>query len=245
VGGGSGGRGGSSGLGGSAAGAGGTAAGAGGSAAGAGGSAAGAGGSAAGAGGSNTGKGGGGGGAVGGGAGGGGAGGGTVIQSWTFNVSGDADFNALGLSEADATKTWVASGNPLPGSVQIGFTFTPTVFQLAAGVAYFADLRGVVLSAEVQLVNGFSATYPGYAFMYAKSGAGSLFANGTPVVMTAGSWIRPTMKLDDPGADSGGYATPGYDPSQIVELGVAFEDPTAHATAATVLADTIELTRTP
>jgi hypothetical protein len=206
---------------------------------------AGAGGSAAGAGGSNTGKGGGGGGAVAGGAGGAGTGAGTVIQSWTFNVSGDADFNAVDLSAANATKTWVGSGNPSSGSVQIGIAFSPADIQLAAGITYFADLRGVVLSAQVELVNGFSATYPGYAFMYAKSGASSFFANGTPVVMTAGSWIRPTMKLDDPAADSGGYASPGYDPSQIVELGVAFEDPTAHATAATVLVDTIELTRTP
>jgi hypothetical protein len=182
---------------------------------------------------------------VGGGAGGGGTGGGTVIHSWTFNVSGDADFNAVDLSAADATKTWVGGGNPSPGSVQIGITFSPADIQLAAGIAYFADLRAVVLSAQVQLVSGFSASYPGYAFMYAKSGTGSLFANGPPMVMTAGSWIRPTMKLDDPAAAPGGYASPGYDPSQIVELGVAFEDPTAHATAATVLVDTIELTRTP
>ena len=226
---------GTSGRGGSAGGIGGTAgggAGRGGSTAGTGGGSAGRGGSA------GAGVGGTGGGGTTGAGGTAGAGGAVTIDSWTFDVSGDADFRAVALSAPDGSTTWVNDGDPAPGCVEIFGNLSSAYTQALLGISYSADLRGVILSAYIKVVTGFSPTYPGHAFAYAKSGSNIILAAGVVATVSAGPWLKLTLSMDQPD-----YSDTGFDASQIVEFGVIIEAPAGHETAVTARVDTITLTR--
>jgi hypothetical protein len=64
--------------------------------------------------------------------------------------------------------------------------------------------------------DGGSPTFTaGYVQIFAESGSGYAFANGSGVGLTAGAWTDVTMNVTTPTSKA-----TAYDPTQIVQVGV-------------------------
>ena len=123
---------------------------------------------------------------------------------------------------ATATVTFDSTaGNPTPGSIALTLPFNGynQGYTVQWDIAPTADLSGKTLHAKVSLdaVDGGTASFPsGYVQLFVQS-AGFKFANGPGKSLTAGTWTDLTLPVSTPS-----YMVTGYDPTQIIQVGVQF-----------------------
>jgi hypothetical protein len=120
------------------------------------------------------------------------------------------------------------NGNP-PGSLDavLGFHGSGQEIHIATRFAAPVDLRGKVLSAEVDMAAGWNdPTYPGRIKLYVLTGAdGDVYAEGPRVDLLFRDIVWNVVRFD--------LAVPSmttigaYDPSRVRELGIAFMSPDA------------------
>jgi hypothetical protein len=152
------------------------------------------------------------------------------------------DFNTQGWTASYAAPTtlapvlsWVDStGNPSPGALRFEIPFTgPNQTVRASRVLDpAADLSwGVMNRANVRLVSGLSGDVGGFAGapptagtgsarLFARSGSVIAFGEAVPLDAAIG-WITLTMNVAVPASFADGSV--GYDPTQVVELGVEID----------------------
>jgi len=173
----------------------------------------------------------------------------TEVMSFTF----DADLEGFEVGWAESggsqdtalqdatTLTWdSANGNPDPGAMSSTSPFAgpENKAQLQITVSS-TDLTDGTVTAWIRLESGLSTdeANPGGAKLFVKSGSGYVWASGPWANLVEGEWTQLTLNTALPD-----YEDAGFDPSQIVQLGVEFETGGAAGdfwTSATVTVDTI------
>jgi len=142
-------------------------------------------------------------------------------QGWFFNQFAGPGFTNIAVNPTGATPVLDfdgASGDPAPGALRMTAPFTAVDQSVDAivGVAPPGlDLTGKTLHARVRLASG-SFSLGGVQF-HASSGPPFVFA-GTfvnPDQLPVGVWVPIDLDLGEAAA-----TTPGFDPSQIVQIGV-------------------------
>jgi len=113
------------------------------------------------------------------------------------------------------------TGDPTAGSVALTLPFNNynQGYTIQSDVAPTANLSGKTLHAKVRLdaVDGGTTSFPsGYVQLFVQS-AGFKFANGPGKNLTAGTWTDLTLTFSTPT-----FMVTGYDPTQIIQLGVQF-----------------------
>jgi hypothetical protein len=145
-------------------------------------------------------------------------------QGWGLNNFDDPNATNLGAAvppggTAPTLAVSSTDGDPNPGSLQltVGFTALDQYVDAVVNLGQPGlDLSGKTLHAMVRLVSG--AIPVGGLQFHASSGAAFTYGSQTFVggsTLTAGSWIPLTLEL---GAITGS----GFDPTQIVQIGVQF-----------------------
>jgi len=125
------------------------------------------------------------------------------------------------------------TGMPTPGSLHITATFTEFNQVLIVMETYQVglplNLTGKTLSAQIRLDGGAadggggSGSFSGIVHLYALStvdGVSFFAAEGPNISLPDNNWHSLTFDLAHPG-----FAAPGFQPSQIVNLGVQFATP--------------------
>ena len=109
-------------------------------------------------------------------------------------------------------------GSPEPGALQVKVHFTAFDQYVDPSVDFVnprLNLAGKVLHARVRLVSG-ALSQGGFGF---HASTGDSFAYGAVFLgadaLPLGVWVPVDLDL-------GAVTTPGYDPSQVVEIGVQF-----------------------
>src|SRR5262249_53131565 len=125
-----------------------------------------------------------------------------------------ADVNVARVSGPGATLAWTgAAGDPQPGAARVTFDFTAASQMALVAINLDAplDLAGATLSARIQLVSGLStsASFPGGAQLYVKTGATYSYANGARTdLRAADGWTTVALDVSAPA-----YHDPStYDP---------------------------------
>jgi hypothetical protein len=191
------------------------------------------------------------GGRAGGGASGSGTGGAATGEGWTFDTdmeegpqwvasySSPATLAAASDVSHDATE-----GNPGPGSLRIVIPFAATQaggpegnqkIHVGASVGTASadetalDLTGKTVRARFKLVEGLTTdtTNPGGAKLYVKSGEDFVWADGGWTNIETLNWMALTINVSSPL-----YQAPGFDPTDIREIGI--EIATSGGVAATM-----------
>jgi hypothetical protein len=147
----------------------------------------------------------------------------TSVQGWDLNNYNNPNDQNLGVVPAPGVAPpslaeTPTDGNPNPGALQLTVEFTdlnqyvnPEINFAQPGV----NLAGKTLTAQVKLVSG-SIPLGGVQF-YASTGSSYVFggnfysASSFPV----GQWVPVTLNLSS-------VTAPGFDPTQVVQLGVQF-----------------------
>jgi endoglucanase len=144
-------------------------------------------------------------------------------QGWAFDLFDDASQTNLAVHPspgfAAPTLTINATdGAPDPGSLQVTAHFTAFHQYVDPDVNFFSprlNLTGKVLHARIRLVSG---TFDQGAFQFHASTGDSFvyastFFNGTALPL--GVWVPVDLDLST-------VTAPGYDPTQVVQIGVQF-----------------------
>jgi hypothetical protein len=125
-----------------------------------------------------------------------------------------------GDAAAPPTLTWdPAVGNPSPGSLKLTSSFTGynQDMNMQVGISPTANLTGMTIHAKVRLdAIDAGQTFGGYVQIHASS-IGFIYAAAAAIGLTPGVWTDVSLDLAAPA-----YAAAGFDPSQIVQLGVQF-----------------------
>ncbi len=142
------------------------------------------------------------------------------IEGWTFNTYDDPTFANLAVRVPPGGRPPTlafqgADGDPSPGSLQVTAPFTALDQYVDANVGYAQpglDLTGRSLHVMVKLVSG---TFGGMQF-HASSGANYTYT-AAPFVdsLPVGQWVPLTLDLTT-------GTSPGFDPTQVIQLGVQF-----------------------
>ena len=110
-----------------------------------------------------------------------------------------------------------ADGDPSPGALAVGVTFTDFDQNVDAILNVFppVDLSGRTLHARVRLASG---SFPvGGLQLHASTGPAFLFAGSflNADALASGAWVPVEFEL-------GAVTEPGFDPTQVVQVGVQF-----------------------
>jgi hypothetical protein len=137
-------------------------------------------------------------------------------QGFVATASTHPDGGAIPTVTFDST-----TGAPTPGSIAVTLPFNGynQGYTIQQDVAPAADLSGKTLHAQVRLdaVDGGTPSFPsGYLQLFIQS-AGFKYANGPAKGLTAGAWTDLTLTVSTPN-----YMSAGYDPTQIIQVGVQF-----------------------
>jgi len=144
------------------------------------------------------------------------------LQGWEFNLF-DGGLTNLAVTQPPgvpppALAFNAADGNPDPGSLQVTVKFSDLDQYVDPNVDFGnpgLNLSGKVLHARIKLVSGSFAQ--GAFLFHASTGEsfvyGSSFFSGDTLPL--GVWVTVDLDLAAVAA-----ATPGYDPSQVVQIGV-------------------------
>jgi hypothetical protein len=147
----------------------------------------------------------------------------TDTQGWFFNQFNGPPFTNIAVQPGGAPPVLAfngSDGDPNSGSLSVSAPFTGTD-QYVDAITSFPppghDMSGRTLHARVRLASG---DFPfGGVQLQALSGPGFVFA-GTfvnPDQFPLGVWVPVTLDLTAAAA-----STPGFDPTQIVQIGVQF-----------------------
>jgi hypothetical protein len=163
---------------------------------------------------------------------------------WTFDD--DVQSFRIGFAEPatlgdDSSATHSsAEGEPDDGSVELTIPFDGPDQTVEVGVTLPAafDLTSKTLAARVRLDSGFFGVTPepGGAKLFVKTGSSFTYADGAWSDLVPGEWVTVVFDLDDPDFDE------GFDPRDVVELGVTFKSTSAADagwTTATLYLDTV------
>ncbi len=119
---------------------------------------------------------------------------------------------------APATLTWdSAVGSPHPGSLELTGTFNNfnQGMNVQVTVSPPADLTGKIIHAQVMLDPADAQAFGGIEVQVHASSAGFVYAAGAELELSPGVWTDVTLDLGAPF-----YAAAGFDPTQIVQVGV-------------------------
>jgi hypothetical protein len=138
-------------------------------------------------------------------------------QGFTASANTHPDGGAIPTVTFDST-----TGDPNPGSIAATLPFSAynQGYTVQQDVAPSADLSGKTLHAKVRLdtIDGGTPSFPsGYVVLFVQSN-GFKYASGGAKGVTAGTWTDLTLTVSTPG----GTVTTGYDPTQIIQVGVQF-----------------------
>jgi endoglucanase len=144
-------------------------------------------------------------------------------QGWDFNLFDDPSRLNLAVHPpagvaAPALSINPADGSPDPGALQVNVHFTAFDQYVDPNVSFFnprLNLTGKVLHARIRLVSG---SFSQGAFQFHAS-TGDTFAYASTFfggnALPLGVWVPVDLDL-------GTVTTPGFDPSQVVQIGVQF-----------------------
>jgi hypothetical protein len=144
-------------------------------------------------------------------------------MGWEFNLYDDPSRLNLAVHPAAGVTPPTlsinpADGSPDPGALQVSVHFTAFDQYVDPNVNFFIvrpNLTGKVLHARIRLVSG-SFAQGGFQ-LHASTGDsftyGSTFLDGAALPL--GVWVPVDLDL-------GAVTTPGFDPSQVVQIGVQF-----------------------
>ena len=145
------------------------------------------------------------------------------LQGWEFNLFDDGNILNLAVHPpaggiVPTLTVNAADGNPDPGSLRVRVGFTAFDQYVDPGVNFFdprQNLTGKVLHARIKLVSG---SFAQGAFQFHAS-TGDSFVYGssffTGDTLPLGVWVPVDLDL-------GGVTSPGFDPSQVIQIGVQF-----------------------
>lgn len=165
----------------------------------------------------------------------------TDVEGWQVQFAG-ATAPSMPFDKATVMLSHNATdGEPTPGSLELSIPFTSAGQNIDVGVdPTGVDLRGKTLTARIKIVSGFEdpmdlTMAPAIARLYAKSGAGYIYANGQFNNLTAvGTWIPITFPIAM--TDFVAMSDAGtWDPSDIREIGVQLETSGTTTTASTAV----------
>jgi hypothetical protein len=177
----------------------------------------------------------------------------TPFLTYTFDA--DLEGFEIGWAESggaqdtelqDATTiTWdSANGNPDPGAMSSTSPFDGPEHraQLQVTLGTAEDLTGGMVTAWIRLESGLTTdpANPGGAKLFVKDSAW-VWASGPWENLVEGEWVELTLN-----AAVADYEDAGFDPSQIMQVGVEYETGGVVGdfwTEATVTVDSIELSR--
>jgi len=144
------------------------------------------------------------------------------LQGWEFNLfnGGSITNIAAAIPPGGSPPTLTINptdGAPEPGSLQVGVHFTALDQYVDPNVNFFngrLNLTGKTLHARIRLVSG---SFGGGVQFHASSGDSFVFTGAFfgPDQFPPGVWVPVTLDLT-----SGTVA--GFDPTQVVQLGVQF-----------------------
>jgi hypothetical protein len=147
----------------------------------------------------------------------------TDTQGWVLNNFPDTEFTNLGATvpPGGTPPTFgftAADGDPSPGALALSATFTDFNQYVDAIINPFPplDLSGGTVHARVRLASG---SFTGGFQLHASTGptfvfAGNFFGGD---VLASGAWVPVDLDLAAAAATQ-----PGFDPSQVVQVGVQF-----------------------
>jgi hypothetical protein len=149
-----------------------------------------------------------------------------TLEGWGLSTYDDPSTTNLGAGVGDGgvpptLAFQAAAGDPIsgPGSLALTVRFSGLdqyVDAIVTRPAPGVDLSGRTLHAMVRLVSG---SFPnGGVQIHASTGPSFVFGAGTflpPVAMPTGVWVPLTLSLD-------AVTQPGFDPSEVVQIGVQF-----------------------
>jgi hypothetical protein len=134
-------------------------------------------------------------------------------------------FGAVPDGGAGPTLSWDSTtGSPNAGSIQVALPFSAynQTYAVSSSVAPPANLSGKTIHAKVMLDKtdaGESAfAQSGYVKIFAQ-GTGYKLGGGAGKGLTAGQWVDLSMNVSTP---EGGTPATGYDPTQIIQVGIQF-----------------------
>jgi hypothetical protein len=138
-------------------------------------------------------------------------------QGFTLNNYADPGATNLGSPTSGSTPTAIfdgVNGDPDPGSLEVTATFTAynQYVDAIVGVSPAADLTGKILHAKVMLTQG---AFTGGVQLHASTTATYVYGAGAFTALTLGQWTDLTLDLSTPTAA-------GWDPTQVVQVGVEF-----------------------
>jgi len=107
-------------------------------------------------------------------------------------------------------------GNPSPGSLKVSATFSgfKQFIDVTANPSPSLNLAGKVLHAKVRLTSGTFEAGAG-ATLHASTGTGFVYGAGPYTPLSFGVWTDLVLDLST-------VTTPGFDATQVVQLGVQF-----------------------
>jgi hypothetical protein len=161
------------------------------------------------------------------------------VETWKVQYTssgvlpGDAGTAPI-IAPADVMLSWFGTdGDPAtpPGAIQVNIPYTTASQYVGIGVslAVGVDLTGKVITANVKVMSGLGSatdlmTNPGGAKLYAKSGAGYIYAAGTYTnVSVIGTWIPIRFDLTDPSFVDMTNDAGAFNPADIREIGIQFD----------------------